>query len=123
MIEGVKMNLRIERVRVHLVEMKLGFTYSSGTLTSQRALIWEIAAGGSTGLGECGFSGEKAVPGMAHPETRWRERDSFRRRHFKFLCPCRQPRDISAGPVPVEVDGEDRGLVELRQIKDERAAA
>lgn len=59
------MNLRIERVKAHLVEMKLGFTYSSGTLTSQRALIWEIAAGGSTGLGECGFSGEKAVPGMA----------------------------------------------------------
>ena len=59
------MNLRIERIAVHLVEMKLGFTYSSGTLTCARALIWEIAAGGVTGLGECGFSGERSVPGLA----------------------------------------------------------
>jgi L-alanine-DL-glutamate epimerase-like enolase superfamily enzyme len=59
------MTLRIERITVHLVEMKLGFTYSSGTLECARALIWEIAAGGAVGLGECGFSGERSVPGMA----------------------------------------------------------
>ena len=57
-------SLRIERVIGHIVEYRLNFTYSSGTLTEGRSVIWEFIAGSRAGLGECGFAGEKAVPGL-----------------------------------------------------------
>ncbi len=56
--------LRIQRVVGHIVEYKLNFTYSSGTLAKGRAIIWEIFAGTHVGLGECGFASEKSVPGL-----------------------------------------------------------
>lgn len=57
--------LIIRRVVGHVVEVRLNFTYSSGTLEQARSIIWEIQADGFTGLGECGISLEKSCPGVA----------------------------------------------------------
>ena len=58
------MTLKIEQVRAHLAETPVGFTYSSGSLTVGRALIWEIVAGGHVGLGECTAKGVAATPSL-----------------------------------------------------------
>jgi len=57
--------LIIRRIRGHVVQVRLNFTYSSGTLEHARAIIWEIDAGDFAGLGECGISLEKSCPGLA----------------------------------------------------------
>ncbi len=59
------MALMIRRVVAHVVEMRVGFSYSSGTLEQARAIIWEIEGGDHNGLGECGFSAERSVPGIS----------------------------------------------------------
>ena len=51
--------IHVERVTAHIVEMRVGFAYSSGTRDRARAIIWEITAGHHLGLGECQFAGEK----------------------------------------------------------------
>ena len=61
---GANDSLRIERIIAHVVEIKLGFTYSTGTQTTARAIIWEIAAGDHTGLGECNLALHEATPGI-----------------------------------------------------------
>ena len=59
------MALTIRRVVAHVVEMEVGFSYSSGTLDRARAIVWEVDAGEHAGLGECGFAAEKSVPGIS----------------------------------------------------------
>ena len=58
------MRLKIEKVLAHLAEMRIGFTYSTGTLEKGRAIIWEVVAGPHVGLGECQFTMEASCPGM-----------------------------------------------------------
>ena len=55
----------IEWVIAHIVEMRVGFAYSTGTLGRARAIIWEIHAGSRTGWGECQFAAEESTPGIA----------------------------------------------------------
>ncbi|MDD5676722.1 MAG: enolase C-terminal domain-like protein [Kiritimatiellae bacterium] len=54
------MSLRIEKVSAHIVQMPCGFTYSEGSHKMSRAVIWEIAAGGHVGIGECRFPTDEA---------------------------------------------------------------
>jgi L-Ala-D/L-Glu epimerase len=61
--------LTIDRIVAHIVECKLDFTYSSGTLSSARAIIWEIHAQGLIGLGECAIASEKSCPGFGSGST------------------------------------------------------
>ena len=44
--------LRIDRILGHVVECGLDFTYSTGTWSRARSVIWEIHAGAHVGLGE-----------------------------------------------------------------------
>lgn len=48
--------MRIDRVVVHLLEIRIGFSYSMGTMESARSLVVEVAAGPHTGWGECGWA-------------------------------------------------------------------
>jgi L-alanine-DL-glutamate epimerase-like enolase superfamily enzyme len=57
-------SLCIERVIAHVLEMPMSFTYSSGTYTHGRAIVWEIITKSHTGIGECLFASEKSVPGI-----------------------------------------------------------
>lgn len=58
------MAYRIDTIIAHLLEVRVGFTYSSGTLESARAIVWELRSGPHAGFGECGVSTEASCPGI-----------------------------------------------------------
>ena len=56
--------LKIDRILGHVVECGLDFTYSTGTWSRARSVIWEIHAGAHVGLGESIMASEKSCSGF-----------------------------------------------------------
>lgn len=51
----------IDSVTAHVVEVKVGFTYSTSSLNKGRAIIWEVKSGSHVGIGEARLSGESSI--------------------------------------------------------------
>lgn len=66
------MAIVIEKIFAHIVQNKLGFTYSIGAVEESQSLIWELVAGSHHAFGEAGWAaqiqhaqGERGADGMA----------------------------------------------------------
>ncbi|MDK1031242.1 MAG: enolase C-terminal domain-like protein [Planctomycetia bacterium] len=67
--------LVITKVAAYVTEMRLGFSYASGTQDMARGIVWEIVTPSGVGFGECAFFGVVPQPdGGEDPGGELRER-------------------------------------------------